>query len=97
MRNAGRIKLGYFLLPLEEAQNIRALLLAGAFYAVIDSCVGDGTALLRSPSRPAHIWLASNSALTGQVLRPPRMARSSKPSFTAGEHKPLVVEFAFHV
>ena len=26
MRNAGRLKLGYYPLPIEEAQNIRALL-----------------------------------------------------------------------
>ena len=46
MRNAGRLKLGYYPLPVEEAQNIRALLISSAPYAAIDPCVGDGTALL---------------------------------------------------
>src|SRR5664280_3036803 len=46
MRNAGRLKLGYYPLPVEEAQNIRALLLRSAPYAAVDPCVGDGTALL---------------------------------------------------
>ena len=46
MRNAGRLKLGHFPLPVEEAQNIRALLLPTAPYAAIDPCVGDGTALI---------------------------------------------------
>src|SRR5208283_5513493 len=46
MRNAGRLKLGYYPLPVEEAQNIRALLMSSAPYSAIDPCVGDGTALL---------------------------------------------------
>ena len=46
MRNAGRLKLGYYPLPVEEARNIRALLMSSAPYAAIDPCVGDGTALL---------------------------------------------------
>ena len=45
MRNAGRIKLGYYPLPVEEAKNIRTLLLSSEPYAAIDPCVGDGTAL----------------------------------------------------
>jgi hypothetical protein len=46
MRNAGRLKLGYYPLPVEEAQNIRALLMSSAPYSAIDPCAGDGTALL---------------------------------------------------
>jgi hypothetical protein len=46
MRNAGRLKLGYYPLPVGEAQNIRALLVPSAPYAAIDPCAGDGTALL---------------------------------------------------
>jgi hypothetical protein len=45
MRNAGRIKLGYFPLPVEETRNIRTLLVPSAPYAAIDPCVGDGSAL----------------------------------------------------
>ena len=46
MRNAGRIKLGYFPLPVEEAQRMRALLMPSAPYAAIDPCVGDGSAMV---------------------------------------------------
>ena len=46
MRNAGRLKLGYFPLPIEEARNIRALLVPSGPYAAIDPCAGDGTALI---------------------------------------------------
>ena len=46
MRNAGRLKLGYYPLPIDEAQNIRSLLVSSAPYAAIDPCVGDGTALI---------------------------------------------------
>jgi len=46
MRNSGRLKLGYYPLPVEEAKNIRTLLLPAAPYEAIDPCVGDGTALI---------------------------------------------------
>src|SRR6516164_3950115 len=46
MRNAGRLKLGYYPLPIDEAQNIRALLVPSEPYAAVDPCVGDGTALV---------------------------------------------------
>ena len=49
-RPFSRIKLGYYPLPIEEARNIRALLLASAPYAAIDPCIGDGTALLEITS-----------------------------------------------
>src|SRR5271157_4316837 len=56
MRNAGRLKLGYYPLPVEEAQNIRALLMSFAPYAAIDPCVGDGTALLEiTRNTDAHL------------------------------------------
>ena len=42
MRNAGRLKLGYYPLPVEEARNIQALLVGYGPYAAIDPCVGDG-------------------------------------------------------
>lgn len=46
MRNAGRLKLGYYPLPSSEAQNIRSLLNVRAPFAAIDPCAGEGTALL---------------------------------------------------
>ena len=45
-RLISRLKLGYYPLPIEEAQNIRALLVPSGPYAAIDPCVGDGTALV---------------------------------------------------
>ena len=45
-RPFSRIKLGYYPLPIEEARNIRALLISSGPYAAIDPCAGDGTALL---------------------------------------------------
>jgi len=46
MRNAGRLKLGYYPLPVEEAQNLRSLLIAPQPFFAIDPCAGDGTALV---------------------------------------------------
>jgi len=43
-RPIAKLKLGYFPLPIKEAQNIRTLLLTTAPYAAIDPCVGDGAA-----------------------------------------------------
>ena len=45
-RPFSRMKLGYYPLPVEEARNIRTLLIASAAYPAIDPCAGDGTALL---------------------------------------------------
>jgi hypothetical protein len=45
-RPIARLKLGYFPLPIEEARNIRALLIAFSSYAAIDPCAAEGTALL---------------------------------------------------
>src|SRR3974390_813299 len=45
-RLISRLKLGYYPLPVEEDQNIRALLVPSGPYAAIDPCVGDGTALV---------------------------------------------------
>src|SRR5271167_3303816 len=57
-RPIARLKLGYYPLPIEEAQNIRALLLPTAPYAAIDPCVGDGTALLEI-TRNTDVHLAA--------------------------------------
>jgi hypothetical protein len=56
MRNAGRLKLGYYPLPSEEARNIRTLLEVRAPFATIDPCAGDGTALAEITAGPnAHL------------------------------------------
>src|SRR5215831_8968273 len=56
MRNAGRLKLGYFPLPIEEARNIRALLVPSGSYAAVDPCVGDGTALIEITKDTGAHW-----------------------------------------
>ena len=56
MRNAGRLKLGYYPLPIDEARNIRSLLVSSATYAAIDPCVGEGTALVEiTQDTDAHL------------------------------------------
>jgi hypothetical protein len=45
-RPFSRMKLGYYPLPVEEARNIRALLIPSGAYSAIDPCAGDGTALV---------------------------------------------------
>lgn len=45
MRNAGRLKLGYYPLPLSEAQRLRAhLVFPQSPFSALDPCVGDGSA-----------------------------------------------------
>lgn len=45
MRNAGRLKLGYYPLPPSEAQRLRVhLAFPQEQYAALDPCIGDGTA-----------------------------------------------------
>ena len=45
-RPVSRLKLGYYPLPIEEAHNIRSLLVSSQPYCAIDPCAGDGSALL---------------------------------------------------
>ena len=55
MRNAGRLKLGYYPLPVEEARNLRNLLVATQSFFAVDPCAGDGTALVEiTRDLPAH-------------------------------------------
>lgn len=45
MRNAGRLKLGYYPLPLSEAQRLRShLVFPDKPFSALDPCVGDGSA-----------------------------------------------------
>jgi len=45
MRNAGRLKLGYYPLPLPEAQRLRTyLVFPKKSFSALDPCVGDGGA-----------------------------------------------------
>ena len=55
-RPFSRIKLGYYPLPVEEARNIRALLIPSGAYSAIDPCAGDGTALVEiAKDNDAHL------------------------------------------
>jgi hypothetical protein len=45
MRNTGRLKLGYYPLPPQEAQRLRRLIQSAESFSVLDPCVGTGTAL----------------------------------------------------
>ena len=56
MRNAGRLKLGFYPLPQSEAQRLRAhLVFPTESFAALDPCVGDGAAF--------HAIMAGTSAL----------------------------------
>ena len=57
-RPIARLKLGYYPLPIEEAQNIRSMLVSAAPYAAIDPCAGDGTALLEI-TKDSEVHLAA--------------------------------------
>lgn len=67
MRNAGRLKLGYYPLPIDEARMIGKLLAAPAPYSAIDPCAGDGTALV-------EITAGSNASLAAIELDADRAA-----------------------
>jgi hypothetical protein len=47
MRLAGRLKLGFYPLPVSEAERIRARLQFSGEFAALDPCVGDGLAFSR--------------------------------------------------
>lgn len=66
MRNAGRLKLGYYPLPSGEARNLRSLLIATQPFFGVDPCAGDGTALAEItrelPAQNAAIELDADRA-----------------------------------
>lgn len=66
MRNAGRLKLGYYPLPSEEARRLGNLLIAPQPFFAVDPCAGDGTALLEItqnlPAQNAAIELDADRA-----------------------------------
>jgi hypothetical protein len=70
-RPFSRIKLGYYPLPVEEARNIRTLLIPSAAYSAIDPCAGDGTALV-------EITKDSSAHLAGIELDADRAAASAQ-------------------
>ena len=46
MRKSGRLKLGHYPLPLEEAQRLKSMLHFSESASVLDPCIGTGTALM---------------------------------------------------
>ena len=84
MRNAGRLKLGYYPLPIEEARNLRSLLIAPQPFFAVDPCAGDGTALAESreslPAQNAAIELDADRAAAAAAAgsQPPTAAPSSR-------------------
>jgi SAM-dependent methyltransferase len=47
MRPQGKVKLGFFPLPVPEAERLRNCLLADSEFSALDPCVGDGVAFVR--------------------------------------------------
>jgi hypothetical protein len=56
MRPAGRLKLGFYPLPLEEAERIRRRLEFPGQFAAVDPCVGDGAAFSTIVQTGAQRW-----------------------------------------
>ncbi len=44
MRPHGKTKLGFFPLPVPEAERLKSCLVAGSEFSALDPCVGDGVA-----------------------------------------------------
>ncbi len=66
MRLAGRLKLGFYPLPIREAERIRVRLRYPEQFAAVDPCVGDGVAFARLlGSAKAHAY----AMLTGPSRR----------------------------
>jgi len=70
-RPFSRMKLGYYPLPVEEARNIRTLLIPFGASSAIDPCAGDGTALVEiTKDTGAHLAAieldADRAAVTAQ-------------------------------
>lgn len=56
MRPAGRLKLGFYPLPPEEAERIRERLEFPSQFAAVDPCVGDGAAFSKIAQPGAQRW-----------------------------------------
>jgi hypothetical protein len=69
-RPSSRMKLGYYPLPVEEARNIRTLLIPSGPYSAIDPCAGNSTALV-------EITEASGAQLAAIELDADRAAASA--------------------
>ena len=72
MRPRGKTKLGFFPLPLAEAQRLKNLLAFASVFSALDPCVGDGAAftwlLGGAESRAYGIEIDANRAEQARVL-----------------------------
>ena len=89
MRNAGRLKLGYYPLPQEEGVRLRKLLQFIEPASVLDPCAGTGAALLQITSaaqcdryaveldaeRALACATADVATIQGKCVRHPRPCR----------------------
>ena len=74
MRIQGKLRLGYFPLPLTEARRIRACLrYPTSSLSAIDPCIGDGAAFLT---------IRENRARAGTELSWMRIARNKRSSLS---------------
>ena len=71
MRPAGRLKLGFYPLPLSEADRVRAHLDFPAQFAAVDPCVGDGEAF-------SHILLRTDAQRWGIEIDAYRAEQASR-------------------
>lgn len=70
MRNEGRLKLGYFPLPLTEARNIAKMLaFSETRVSALDPCAGEGDALLEVTAGASHIDLYGVEIESGRAKR----------------------------
>ena len=79
MRNAARLKMGYYPLPEVEGAKLRSLLSFTGPASVIDPCVGQGTALASRHQRRARFAaMASNSMPNVHGSPAPTASRPSR-------------------
>ncbi len=91
-RNAARLKMGYYPLPVSEAARLRALLNFTGPASVVDPCVGQGTALeiitQGAEVRRYGVELDAERALIAQVERASRSSKAT-PSMPSPNRSPF--------
>jgi len=73
-------KLSYYPLPVEEAGNLRALLISCGAYSAIDPCAGDGTALVEITTKTT---MPTSLPLNSMRTARPQAHRRGSPQCTA--------------
>jgi hypothetical protein len=81
VRPHGKTKLGFFPLPLAEAERLRNYLAFSDEFSALDPCVGDGVAFAICLTVPRHTATESRSMLTGQSRQEtwgPKLCRQTR-------------------